>query len=113
VIAVPDVIRVDASSCRSCGACCRDVGDGTALVSEDDIVRWKREKRTAILDQLVPGHFGQMGLGTHPNGTCLHLGTPENPNDCSVYETRGESCHALEPGSSQCLAFRRCAGIVG
>ncbi|MEZ4297550.1 MAG: YkgJ family cysteine cluster protein [Polyangiaceae bacterium] len=93
--------------CLSCGACCRDIADGTALVSEDDLVRWKRDKADHILASLVPGHFSQMGFGTHPGtGTCLHLGTKENANACSIYETRGWACHALEPGSAQCRTYR-------
>jgi Fe-S-cluster containining protein len=92
--------------CRECGACCRDVADGTALVSAADLVRWRREGAGHILASLVPGHFSQMGFATHPNGTCVHLGTPGHPNDCSIYPTRGESCHALIPGSSQCLSYR-------
>ena len=92
--------------CLACGACCRDVGDGTALVSAEDLVRWKRDGAEHILDSLVPGHFSQMGFATHPNGTCVHLGTPGQVNACSIYETRGESCHALVPGSSQCQSYR-------
>ncbi len=94
-------------NCRECGACCRDVADGTALVSAEDLVRWKREKAEHVLASLVPGHFSQMGFATHANGTCVHLGTPGHPNDCSIYETRGWSCRALEPGSSQCRTYRR------
>jgi Fe-S-cluster containining protein len=93
--------------CLACGACCRDVADGTALVSAEDLVRWKREKADHILASLVPGHFSQMGFGTHADGTCLHLGTAENPNACSIYETRGWACHELEPGSAQCRTYRR------
>jgi Fe-S-cluster containining protein len=94
-------------SCTDCGACCRDVGDGTALVSDEDLVRWKRDKRSDILDRLVPGHFSQLGLPTHANGTCIYLGQPGLPHHCQIYETRGESCRALEPGSPQCLTFRK------
>jgi Fe-S-cluster containining protein len=95
--------------CLTCGACCRDVADGTALVSEEDLVRWKRDGAEHVLASLVPGHFSQMGFGTHPDGTCVHLGTPEHPNACSIYATRGWACHALEPGSPQCLTYRRVA----
>src|SRR5687768_4011786 len=100
---------IDATiSCSTCdAACCRDVGDGTALVSAEDIVRWKREGAGHILKSLVPGHFGQEGFATHPNGTCVHLGIPGRPNDCSIYDTRGECCRALVPGSRQCLTYRR------
>jgi Fe-S-cluster containining protein len=93
--------------CLACGACCRDVADGTALVSAEDLVRWKRQKADHILASLVPGHFSQMGFATHPNGTCVHLGTAASPNACSIYETRGWSCHALEPGSPQCRTYRK------
>jgi len=92
--------------CLECGACCRDVADGTALVSAEDIVRWRRDEADHILASLVPGHFSQMGFATHDNGTCVHLGIPDQPNACSIYPTRGESCHALVPGSSQCQSYR-------
>lgn len=75
-------------------------------MSAEDIVRWKREARTDILDKLVPGHFGEEGLGTDDTGRCHFLGTPDNEHDCSVYTTRGWACHALEPGSSQCRSYR-------
>ena len=97
--------------CLQCGACCRDVGDGTALVSSDDLVRWKREGRADIVASLVPGHFSQLGLPTHVNGTCVYLGLSGQPHHCSIYETRGWSCRALEPGSAQCLTYRRLAGV--
>jgi hypothetical protein len=83
------------------------VADGTALVSAEDLVRWKREGARHILASLVPGHFSQMGFATHPDGTCVFLGTAHSENACSIYETRGWSCHALEPGSPQCLTYRR------
>lgn len=92
--------------CLACGACCRDVADGTALVSAEDLVRWRREGAEHILASLVPGHFSQMGFGTHPDGTCVHFGTAAEVNGCSIYETRGECCHALVPGSSQCKSYR-------
>jgi Fe-S-cluster containining protein len=103
--ASPD--RADDLDCRACGACCRQIPDGTALVSAEDLVRWKREGRDDILRTLVPGHFSQQGLGTDEAGTCHFLGTPDNPHDCSIYETRGWACHALEKGSPQCLTYRR------
>ena len=98
----------DPITCASCeAACCRDVADGTALVSVEDIVRWKRDGAHRILASLVPGHFSQQGFATHDNGTCVHLGLDRRPNDCSIDETRGEACRALEPGSAQCLSYRR------
>ncbi|NUP11099.1 MAG: hypothetical protein HOW73_34065 [Polyangiaceae bacterium] len=95
-------------TCDRCNAaCCRDVPDGTALVSAEDLVRWRRDGRKDILDSLVPGHFSQQGFATHANGTCVHLGITGNAHACSIYETRGEACRALVPGSRQCLTYRR------
>jgi len=93
--------------CRSCGVCCRDASDGRVLVSADDLLRWKRQDRTDILGQLVPGHFSQLGFAARPNGQCIHQGTAHNPNDCSIYETRAEPCKAVEAGSQECRMQRR------
>jgi Fe-S-cluster containining protein len=96
-------------SCRECAACCRDAGDGTVLVSAGDLLRWRREKATVILAGFVPGHFGQQGFRARADGACIHLGSRDQPNDCSIYETRAESCRSLERGSAQCLAYARMA----
>jgi len=77
------------------------------LVSAEDLVRWRRAERTDILNQLVPGHFSALGFAARPDGGCQHLGTPESPHDCAIYDTRGASCHAVEPGGAECLAYRR------
>ena len=98
--------------CRACGACCRDASDGRVPVSAADLVRWRRERRGDISSALVAGHFGELAFPAQPDGSCSHLGTAENPNDCSIYETRGAACRALEPGSPQCLAYRRTDGRV-
>ena len=92
--------------CRACGACCRDATDGRISVSAEDLVRWKRTGRADILDGLVDGHFGLQAFG-HVGGSCVHLGTPDNTNDCSIYETRGHYCRLLEPGSEQCRDYIR------
>jgi Fe-S-cluster containining protein len=102
--------EADALDCRACGVCCRDAGN-VVLVAADDIVRWKREGRTAILEGLVEGHFGQLAFPKSPAGGCAHQGTAGHPNDCSIYETRGESCRAVEPGGRECLMYRRIAGF--
>ena len=98
--------------CTTCGACCREAAsDGRILVSAEDLVRWKREGRRDVLDQLVDGHFGEMAFSSAAEGHCVHLGTEVSPHLCAIYETRGETCHRLEPGSRQCLSYRRDAGL--
>lgn len=102
----------DEFDCRACGACCRDAFDGRISVAAEDLVRWKREARADILAGLVEGHFGLMAFPDH-GGACVHLGTPDNEHDCSIYETRGHYCRLLEPGSDQCRAYRRTSGRFG
>jgi Fe-S-cluster containining protein len=97
--------------CRLCGACCRQASDGRILVPADDIVRWKRTGRADLALQLVPGHFSEMAFASRTDGSCVHLGTPDNRNDCSIYAERGSTCRDFEAGSWQCLEFRREAGI--
>jgi Fe-S-cluster containining protein len=93
--------------CRACGACCRDASDGRVSVSAEDIVRWKRTGRSDIADALIEGHFSSQAFPARADGSCVHLGTSHNENDCSIYEIRGHYCHLLEPGSDQCRAYRR------
>ena len=98
--------------CRSCGACCSDASDGRVLVSTQDIVRWRRSHRTDILSHLVPGHFGEQGFAADAQGRCVHLGTGDptvdpHARDCQIYADRGYSCRALQPGTWQCLSYRR------
>ncbi|GMV12813.1 MAG: YkgJ family cysteine cluster protein [Polyangiaceae bacterium] len=97
--------------CRECAACCRDASDGRVGVAAEDLVRWKREGRHEILAGIVPGHFGEQAFAARPDGSCIHLGVPGRPNDCSVYSTRGAICHLLQPGDPQCKAYRRVAGL--
>ena len=100
-----------APDCRSCGACCRDAADGRVPVTEADILRWRRTGNTTVVDTLVPGHFGQLGMPADARGTCLHLDAVGGVATCRIYATRGEACRALEAGSPQCLAYRRVAGL--
>lgn len=98
--------------CRSCGACCSDASDGRVLVSAEDIVRWKRAGRSDILKNLVPGHFGEQGFAADDRGRCLHLGkgdprTDPHARDCQIYGDRGYACRSLQPGTWQCLAYRK------
>ncbi|MEZ4222166.1 MAG: YkgJ family cysteine cluster protein [Polyangiaceae bacterium] len=97
--------------CRHCAACCRGAADGRILVSAEDLVRWRRAGQARLEATLMPGHFSMQGLPALEDGSCTHLGTSEHALDCSIYELRPESCRALEPGSQQCLDYRRTAGI--
>lgn len=98
--------------CQDCGACCRVAGDdGRILVYAEDLVRWRRQGRDDILGRLVEGHFGQQAFASTAEGHCVHLGTDASPHLCSIYETRGQTCRRLEPGSRQCFEYRREAGF--
>jgi Fe-S-cluster containining protein len=93
--------------CLACGACCRQASDGRILVPAEDIVRWRRTGRHDIAERLVEGHFGEMAFAYTPEGACVHLGTPESRNACSIYADRGTTCREFEKGSWQCHEFRR------
>jgi Fe-S-cluster containining protein len=101
----------DELDCRACGACCRQGSDGRILVPAEDLVRWRGLGREDLVRALVPGHFGELAFATRDDGACVHLGTAENPHDCSIYAVRGTTCRTFEKGSWQCLEFRREAGL--
>ncbi len=97
--------------CLTFGACCRTGYDGRILVPAEDLVRWRRIGREDLCEALQPGHFGEQAFATHEDGSCVHLGTPESPNACAIYDVRGTTCREFERGSRQCLEFRRDFGI--
>jgi Fe-S-cluster containining protein len=97
--------------CLTCGACCRAGHDGRILVPEADLVRWRRAGRLELIEQLQPGHFGELAFATTPEGACVHLGTASSANACRIYADRGTTCREFEKGSWQCLEFRRDRGI--
>jgi len=74
-------------------------------------VRWRSLGRDDLAEAVQPGHFGLVAFATHPDGTCVHLGTPGEPNGCKIYADRGTTCREFERGSAQCLEFRRDFGI--
>jgi Fe-S-cluster containining protein len=97
--------------CLACGVCCREGSDGRILVPAEDLVRWRRIGREDLVSALQPGHFGELAFASRDDGSCVHLGTPESRNACSIYEVRGTTCREFEAGSAQCLEFRRHAGL--
>lgn len=96
--------------CVTCGACCFQ-RPGTILITENDLVRYRREKRSDILDQLEEGHFGHMAFMMNEAGSCVHHGRPGAPHECQIYEDRAEVCRTFEAGSPQCLEFRADRGV--
>jgi len=96
--------------CLACGACCFQ-RRGTILISDADLVRWKRLARTDVLEQLEPGHFSQQAFRMGANGACTHHGTASEPHACRIYEIRAEVCRDFEAGSPQCLEFRADRGV--
>ncbi len=98
--------------CLTCGACCREGSDGRILVPAQDLVRWRRAGREDLIAALQPGHFGEQAFATTPEGACVHLGTPDQPNACRIYPLRGTTCREFEVGSWQCLEYRRQHGIT-
>lgn len=101
----------DELDCLACGVCCRQASDGRILVPADDLVRWRRTGREDLVAQLVDGHFGELAFAATAEGACIHLGTRESANACSIYEERGTTCREFERGSWQCHEFRRDAGL--
>lgn len=96
--------------CLTCGACCFQ-RPGTILISARDLVRFRHTGRQDILEQLEPGHFGQMAFKMSEKGCCVHHGVPGEPHACQIYEARSDTCHDFKSGSWQCLEFRRDRGI--
>jgi Fe-S-cluster containining protein len=96
--------------CLTCGACCYQ-RPGTILISAGDLLRWKRDRRQDILEQLEPGHFSQMAFRMGPSGACTQHGTPSEPHACRIYDNRGDTCRDFEAGSPQCREFRRDRGV--
>ncbi len=96
--------------CLSCGACCRTGHDGRLLIPPEDLVRWRSLGRGDIAEAIQPGHFSMVAFATRADGSCVHLGTGNNENACSIYEIRGTTCRDFEKGSPQCLEFRRGTG---
>lgn len=94
-----------ALKCKRCGSCC--YVDLTAYICEEDLIRWRNEKRYDILkkineekivwagDKLVPID------GKNKSKRCSFLvEQKDNYFSCSIYETRPIVCQNFEPGKS-------------
>lgn len=96
--------------CLKCGACCYQ-RPGTILLTEGDLLKWRRLGREDILAGVAPGHFGQEAFAMGASGACIHHGTPGQAHACAIYEIRAEVCRTFEAGSQQCHEFRRDRGL--
>ena len=92
--------------CLDCGACCQ-ARDGTILIIDEDIEKWKREGRKDILSNLEPGHFGQLAFKMTKAHRCVFQGTSESPHACQIYGHRATICGAFAKGCPQCYDIRR------
>ena len=97
--------------CLTCGACCRTGHDGRILVPAEDLARWRRLGREDLVRKTQPGHFGEVAFATRADGSCVHLGTADSDNACTIYEVRGTTCREFERGCAQCREFRRRFGV--
>ncbi len=52
-------------------------------------------------------------METRSDGACVHLGRPNLPHHCSIYEVRPAVCGDFERGSWQCLEARRFSARTG
>jgi Fe-S-cluster containining protein len=98
------------TDCQRCGACCY-AKEGTILVVSEDVAHWFALGRQDIVEELTSGHFGCQAFAMNEQGACVHLGLPGAPNDCSIHDIRALVCREFQPGSWQCLEFRRDRGI--
>ncbi len=101
----------DELDCLTCGVCCRTGKDGTILIPDEDLLRWRRIGRPDLAEAVQPGHFGLVAFATDEDGACVHLGTELSPHACQIYAIRGTTCREFERGSKQCLEFRREYGV--
>ena len=94
--------RLDATSCASCGACCRQ-GFDRVEVAARDLIR-KRHPQLVHED----------GWGRHlprPGGNCVALEIGSEGHRCRVYDDRPRACREFELGGDACLEARRRVGL--
>ncbi|MBN1636257.1 MAG: YkgJ family cysteine cluster protein [Deltaproteobacteria bacterium] len=90
-------------SCLRCGKCCQT--DMVAYATQEDIERWRAEKRFDILDH-VETH-SPIWAGDHlvrrdgqTQHGCPFLRIVDGHCECKIYETRPDVCRTFQPGSS-------------
>ena len=91
-------------TCERCGKCC--LINVTAILTDDDVERWKWQGRDDIL--LILEKSQAVWAGDHlvsaDNGRylscCPFLEHTGNHYTCTIYETRPSICRTFVPGSS-------------
>lgn len=90
--------------CLRCGSCCHV--DMIAYVTDDDIERWKRERRSDILarvrgEDIIWAGDRIVSSSGRPLQSCVYLGWDGHQFFCAIYETRPSVCRNYSPGSSE------------
>lgn len=96
--------RLDAESCKTCGACCHAGFDRVELRRNDPL----KKRHPELVHQ---DHFGV--FIPRPDGRCLAL-TGDGKSGhyrCRVYQDRPRSCAEFEIAGAACLSARRRAGL--
>ncbi len=101
-----DTVFRELMDCLDCGECCH-ARDGTILIVEEDLEKWRNMGETGIIESLVPGHFGQLAFPMSEKHRCIYQGCVVSPNACSIYEKRATICRSFEMLCPQCLDIRR------
>lgn len=110
-------MKLSPEDCRTCGACCVAVGDGSDVLTygyadldDDDVRRMSRHVRGKLLTIFVGGETRQATrakeLASGAFG-CQHLrGTPGKRCSCTIYASRPAICRQFRVGSVMCGAAR-------
>jgi len=81
-------------------------------VTARDLLRFRKERRDDIIEQLEEGHFSEMAFKMNSRGSCVFHGQAGAPHACQIYEDRADVCRTFAAGSAQCLEFRRDRGVT-
>ena len=107
-------MTIDASTCRSCGACC------VAPASDPTYVAVDKADVARLPKQFVKLHVVSGAISTSTRSytsgpldgadvcSCVALaGNVGGRVSCSVYEKRPNVCRSFAPGGSACIESRR------
>jgi Fe-S-cluster containining protein len=98
--------------CQACGACCTYAGDVAVYVTDTTVPKH--------LTRSVRGRSGygswEVNQGTRVMArkgcdSCAALSLKKGSYACRIYENRPAVCREFAPGSEECLAARKRAGL--